>query len=233
MSFFSIGQTISSGSCAATAASIACAESTTATVTSCPSSVSAIQARWLRLLWAETRNSTRSEPDKSDRPPGDRSDRLHERTVGGRDPSRGPLLHAADVALDDLLEHRVDGRPRKRGQRVTERDHPVHLDPDRRGDGVWVALVPGAQAAGDRAHEVVEGGVAERGVDPARALVVTRTEDRRVLARALEREREVGVAHGEQLRVRIALVGALGRVQVAAQLSERAVEDRGQKLLDA
>ena len=41
----SIGQTISCGRCSLTAASIAAAESTTATVTSWPSSVSAIQAR--------------------------------------------------------------------------------------------------------------------------------------------------------------------------------------------
>ena len=43
--FLSIGHTISCGRCSLTAASIAAAESTTATVTSWPSSVSAIQAR--------------------------------------------------------------------------------------------------------------------------------------------------------------------------------------------
>ena len=45
INFFSIGHTISCGRCSLTAASIAAAESTTATVTSWPSSVSAIQAR--------------------------------------------------------------------------------------------------------------------------------------------------------------------------------------------
>src|SRR3954470_6798147 len=58
MNVLSIGQTIRSGSCAATAASISCPALTTWTVTSWPSSVSAIYARWLRLLWAETRNRT-------------------------------------------------------------------------------------------------------------------------------------------------------------------------------
>ena len=59
MSFLSIGHTTRSGRCTATAASIAAPESTTATSTSWPSSVSAIQARWLRLLWAETRKRMR------------------------------------------------------------------------------------------------------------------------------------------------------------------------------
>ena len=59
MIFLSIGHTISSGSCSRTAASIAALESTTATVTSWPRSVSSIQARWLRLLCAETRNRIR------------------------------------------------------------------------------------------------------------------------------------------------------------------------------
>ncbi len=59
MSFLSIGHTMRSGRCVATAASIAAPESTTSTSTSCPSSVSAIQARWLRLLWAETRKRMR------------------------------------------------------------------------------------------------------------------------------------------------------------------------------
>ena len=59
ISVFSIGHTISCGRCSPTAASIAAAESTTATATSWPSSVSAIHARWLRLLCADTRKRTR------------------------------------------------------------------------------------------------------------------------------------------------------------------------------
>ena len=60
MSFLRIGQTIRSGLWAATAASISAPDSTTATSTWCPSSVSAIQLRWLRLLWAETSRRTLS-----------------------------------------------------------------------------------------------------------------------------------------------------------------------------
>jgi hypothetical protein len=50
------GHMIRSGGCVRTADSIAGAESTTATATSWPRSVNAIQARWLKLLCAETRN---------------------------------------------------------------------------------------------------------------------------------------------------------------------------------
>ena len=60
MIFFRIGQTISSGRWRSTAISIASPVSTTSTSTVWPSSVSAICARWLRLLWAETRKRMRS-----------------------------------------------------------------------------------------------------------------------------------------------------------------------------
>ena len=61
MIVLSIGQTISSGRWRATAASIASPESTTSTVTRCPSSLSATSARWLRLLCAEVTKRMRSE----------------------------------------------------------------------------------------------------------------------------------------------------------------------------
>ena len=56
---FKNGHTISPGWCSATAASISASESTTATATSCPNSVNATHARWLRPLCAETKNRMR------------------------------------------------------------------------------------------------------------------------------------------------------------------------------
>lgn len=53
------GQAIKSGACTCTAVFIDEAESTTATPTSWPSSVNSIQARWLRLLCADTRKRIR------------------------------------------------------------------------------------------------------------------------------------------------------------------------------
>ena len=60
MNCLSIGHTTRSGLCASTEASMISGESTTWTVTSCPISVRAMYARWLRLLCADVTNRMRS-----------------------------------------------------------------------------------------------------------------------------------------------------------------------------